>query len=169
MRNYTVLETVIGKLFIVVDNGKLSALYLDERDFRAQENLDYMMKSEEDPILLECERQLKEYFAGDRISFSLPLERKGTSFQMDVWNKLVEIPYGKTKCYQQIAEEVGRPNAVRAVGQANKANKLPIIIPCHRVIGKNRTLTGYAGTRTEIKDQLLSIEGAAFKQEKAKM
>lgn len=164
MRVYTDLESVIGKLFIVGANGRLSALYLDEQDFKANEDLNLIKKEIEDPLLLECERQLKEYFAGDRTNFSLPLERKGTNFQLDVWNRLVAIPYGKTKCYQDIAEEVGRPKAVRAVGQANKANRLPIIIPCHRVIGKNQTLTGYAGTRTEIKDQLLSLEGAAFKK-----
>lgn len=168
MRIYTMLETVVGKLFIVATNGKLSTIHIGEEDFRANEDINLTIECKEDSLLLECEMQLKEYFAGDRTSFSLPLERNGTSFQVDVWNKLAEIPYGKTKCYQEIAEEVGRPKAVRAVGQANKANKLPIIIPCHRVIGKNQTLTGYAGTRTEIKDQLLSLEGAIFRQTKKK-
>lgn len=168
MRIYTMLETVVGKLFIVAMNGKLSTIHIGEEDFRANEDINLTIECKEDSLLLECEMQLKEYFAGDRTSFSLPLERNGTSFQVDVWNKLAEIPYGKTKCYQEIAEEVGRPKAVRAVGQANKANKLPIIIPCHRVIGKNQTLTGYAGTRTEIKDQLLSLEGAIFRQAKKK-
>jgi methylated-DNA-[protein]-cysteine S-methyltransferase len=106
---------------------------------------------------------MKEYFSGYRTKFELPLEQVGTKFQLDVWNQLSEIPFGVTKSYQEIAEAIGRPKAVRAVGQANKANKLPIIIPCHRVIGKNQTLTGYAGTRTEIKDLLLRLEGARFK------
>lgn len=168
MRIYTVVETEIGELFIVAENQRLSAVHIGEEDFHANEDITLIHKEMEDPLLTESMKQVKEYFAGDRTNFNLPLERDGTVFQIDVWKKLEEIPYGKTKSYQEIAQAVGRPKAVRAIGQANKANKLPIIVPCHRVIGKNQTLTGYAGTRTEIKDRLLTLEGAAFKPEKRK-
>jgi methylated-DNA-[protein]-cysteine S-methyltransferase len=169
MRIYTMVETDIGKLFIVAENESLSAVHIGEEDFQANEDTMLTSKEMEDPLLLESVKQLQEYFAGERTIFNLPLERNGTVFQVDVWKKLEEIPYGKTKSYQEIAQAVGRPKAVRAIGQANKANKLPIIIPCHRVIGKNKTLTGYAGTRTEIKDRLLSLEGASFKSDKQKV
>ncbi|MGM0902510.1 methylated-DNA--[protein]-cysteine S-methyltransferase [Mesobacillus maritimus] len=168
MRIYTVVETEIGKLFIVAENQRLSAVHIGEEDFHTNEDISLTRKEMEDPLLTESVKQVKEYFAGDRTTFNLPLERDGTVFQVDVWKKLEEIPYGKTKSYQEIAQAVGRPKAVRAIGQANKANKLPIIVPCHRVIGKNQTLTGYAGTRTEIKDRLLTLEGAPFKADKRK-
>jgi methylated-DNA-[protein]-cysteine S-methyltransferase len=168
MRIYTMVETEIGKLFIVAENQRLSAVHIGEEDFKANEDISVTYLEMEEPILLESVKQLREYFAGERMNFNLPLELDGTVFQIEVWKKLGEIPYGKTNSYQEIAQAVGRPKAVRAIGQANKANKLPIIIPCHRVIGKNQTLTGYAGTRTEIKDRLLSLEGAAFKPNKQK-
>lgn len=166
LRIFTTLETRIGTLYIVVNHDKLSAIHLGIEDFLASERADKIIENKNDRILIETSSQLKEYFAGNRMKFDLPLERKGTNFQLAVWNRLEEIPFGTTKSYLDIATEIGRPKAVRAVGQANKANKLPIIIPCHRVIGKNNKLTGYAGKRTEIKDQLLRIEGASFKPEK---
>lgn len=166
MRIYTRVETEIGKLFIVAENQKLSAVHIGEEDFHSNEDSTLVHIEKEDPLLLESVKQIKEYFAGNRTAFNLPLELTGTVFQLDVWKKLEEIPYGETRSYQDIAVEVERPKAVRAIGQANKANKLPIIIPCHRVIGKNQTLTGYAGKRTEIKDVLLRLEGAPFKPEK---
>lgn len=120
--------------------------------------------SPSDPLLMSVLKQLEEYFHGKRKSFDLKIRQKGTNFQQLVWSELVQIPYGKTKSYQEIAQAIGNPKAVRAIGQANKANQFPIIVPCHRVIGKNKTLTGYAGTRTDIKEKLLTIEGAHYKQ-----
>ncbi|MDK2823981.1 MAG: methylated-DNA-[protein]-cysteine S-methyltransferase [Clostridia bacterium] len=102
--------------------------------------------------------QFQEYFQGQRKTFNLPLDLRGTDFQMSVWRALQEIPYGTTKSYLEIAQLVNKPAAVRAVGAANGANPIPIVVPCHRVIGKNGLLTGYRGG-LEIKEELLKIEG----------
>ncbi|MBN1332792.1 MAG: methylated-DNA--[protein]-cysteine S-methyltransferase [Synergistales bacterium] len=97
------------------------------------------------PLLEQCRSQLDEYFAGARKSFDLPLLLQGTPFQKSVWEELAKIPYGKTLPYSEIADLIGKPKAVRAVGGANHSNPVSIIIPCHRVIGKNGSLTGYGG------------------------
>lgn len=110
------------------------------------------------PLLLEAKRQLEEYFAGLRASFSLPLNPRGTAFQKKVWQQLEAIPYGQTRTYGQIAAAVGQPTASRAVGGANHNNPIAIVIPCHRVIGANGKLTGYAGG-LDIKEKLLRLEG----------
>ena len=97
------------------------------------------------PLLLEAERQLSEYFAGNRKTFDLPLKPEGTVFQRAVWNALCAIPYGETRSYGEIAAQIGAPKACRAVGMTNHRNPLPILIPCHRVIGADGSLTGYGG------------------------
>ncbi|MFD2673582.1 methylated-DNA--[protein]-cysteine S-methyltransferase [Marinicrinis sediminis] len=107
--------------------------------------------------LAEAVRQLEQYFTGERTSFDLSLKMEGTAFQQRVWQSLAVIPYGETRSYQEIAEAIGSPLAVRAVGGANNRNKLPIVIPCHRVIGKNGKLIGYAGGM-ETKAKLLELE-----------
>lgn len=163
MRIFTRVDSEIGKLYIVAENNRLSAIHIGQMDFIAKEEIPLLAEEPGNEFLQECVTQLKEYFSGLRTAFTLPLDQKGTDFQIDIWNKLAEIPFGQTKSYQDIAIAVGRPKAVRAVGQANKANKIPIIIPCHRVIGKNQTLTGYAGSRKDLKKILLTIEGASFK------
>ena len=99
----------------------------------------------ETPLLQEAEEQLNEYFAGARREFDLPLAPKGTPFQKAVWAEMNKIPYGETRTYGQLAQAIGSPKAVRAVGLANGANKIAVIVPCHRVVGANGTLTGYAG------------------------
>ncbi|WP_442113055.1 methylated-DNA--[protein]-cysteine S-methyltransferase [Pseudomonas sp. NUPR-001] len=104
-------------------------------------------------------RQLEEYFAGEREVFDVRLAPLGTPFQQEVWQALQRIPYGTTCSYRDLAEHIGRPRAVRAVGTANGANPIAIIVPCHRVIGSNGTLTGYAGG-VERKQMLLELEGA---------
>ena len=101
--------------------------------------------------------QLSQYFQGSRTSFDLPLNLKGTSFQLSVWRALLEIPYGETRTYGEIAKAVANPNAARAVGMANHENRIAIVVPCHRVVGQNGTLTGYAAG-IEIKRHLLAIE-----------
>jgi len=103
-------------------------------------------------------RQLQAYFAGERCDFSVPLSPKGTEFQRRVWHELERIPYGRTISYGELAKRVGNPNASRAVGAANGANPLPIVVPCHRVIGANGTLTGF-GAGIDVKAKLLEIEG----------
>ncbi|PHR10148.1 MAG: cysteine methyltransferase [Sulfitobacter sp.] len=102
--------------------------------------------------------QLSSYFAGELVKFDLPLKLTGTTFQKSVWNALLEIKYGETVSYSSIASQIGRPNACRAVGAANGANPIPIIIPCHRVIGTNKTLTGFGGG-LPTKEYLLRLEG----------
>ncbi len=121
-------------------------------------------KQEDTPVLKEAKKQLDEYFKGDRKVFDLPLKQAGSPFQEQVWEALSTIPYGESKSYADIAEAIGNPKAVRAIGQANRRNALPIFIPCHRVIGKDRTLTGYAGTKTGMKAILLELEGIPFVQ-----
>lgn len=102
-------------------------------------------------------RQLDEYFAGERQEFDLPIHNTGTPFQRAAWNALLEIPFGQTRTYGQQAQAMGAPQAVRAVGAANGANSIPIIVPCHRVIGANGTLTGYGGG-VDLKRWLLAFE-----------
>ena len=109
------------------------------------------------PVLKEASRQLAEYFRGERRSFDVPLHPVGTDFQRRVWQALREIPFGETRTYSEIARELGRPGAARAVGMANHRNPLPIFIPCHRVVGANGALTGYAGG-LDRKRALLALE-----------
>lgn len=115
----------------------------------------------DDSALVDATDQLRAYFYGSQESFDLPLAPRGTSFQLDVWNALRSIPNGETTSYADIARKIGRPKAVRAVGAANGRNPLPIVIPCHRVIGKNGKLVGYAGGLT-IKASLLAHERKHF-------
>ena len=110
------------------------------------------------PLLEEAAGQLEEYFAGQRKTFCLPLSLSGTDFQKRVWNALRKIPWGETRSYGQIAQMIGNPKACRAVGMANHANRIVIVIPCHRVIGADGSLTGYGGG-LEIKRKLLELEG----------
>lgn len=105
--------------------------------------------------------QLKRYFAGEPVQFSCQLDLRGTAFQVAVWEELYRIPYGQTRTYAQIAANIGRPQAVRAVGAANGANPVAVIVPCHRVIGSNGTLTGYGGG-LPMKHYLLALEGVAL-------
>lgn len=139
--------TPIGDLTAYEKKGALTALRFGKGE-----------EGEETPLLQECRRQLAEYFAGQRKTFSLPIHLEGTDFQKRVWQALRQIPYGETWSYQRLAQQVGRPGACRAVGMAIHHNPLPIILPCHRVIGKNGSLTGYAGG-LEKKEFLLALEG----------
>ena len=109
------------------------------------------------PILIEARRQLLAYFAGELRQFSVPLDFRGTDFQKSVWQALLTIPFGETRSYAAIARQIGKPAAVRAVGAANGRNPISIIAPCHRVIGSNGALTGFAGG-LDVKDYLLRLE-----------
>jgi methylated-DNA-[protein]-cysteine S-methyltransferase len=111
------------------------------------------------PIAIEAARQLRAYFAGELREFDLPLDLHGTDFQRRVWRELQRIPYGETRSYSQIAAAIGAPQAVRAVGAANGANPIPIVVPCHRVIGAGGKLVGYGGG-LPLKQRLLQLEGA---------
>jgi len=107
----------------------------------------------------ETQKQLAEYFAGTRRAFELPLDPAGTEFQQRAWRALLEIPYGETRTYAEQAQRLGIPNGARAVGSANARNPIPIVIPCHRLVGASGELTGYAGG-LEVKEHLLRLEGA---------
>ena len=106
-------------------------------------------------------REIAEFFAGRRKTFDVPLALRGTAFQLDVWRALLRIPYGETRSYAEIAKSIGRPTATRAVGAANGANPIPIIVPCHRVIGSNGSLTGFGGG-IDVKRWLLNFEAGSF-------
>lgn len=153
------IDSPVGPLELVAsDVGLAAILWKDDDPERVP--LANVAESADDPILLEAQRQLGEYFAGRRTEFSLPLDFSGTDFQRRVWSALLTIPYGETRTYSQIAQQIGRPAAVRAVGAANGRNPLSIIAPCHRVIGSDGELRGFAGG-LEIKAWLLEWEGRA--------
>lgn len=157
---YKMMASPVGTLKLVATDKGLAAI-LWENDNPLRVRLNEPERDDAHPILIETERQLGEYFAGDRQSFSLPLEFEGTEFQTKVWRALLAIPFGETRSYSDIAVEIGEPKAVRAVGAANGKNPLSIVAPCHRVIGANGKLTGFAGG-LETKAQLLALEGKSL-------
>nr|WP_170216697.1 methylated-DNA--[protein]-cysteine S-methyltransferase [Dictyobacter alpinus] len=114
------------------------------------------------PVLRQAAEELQRYFSGEAVHFSCPLNLRGTPFQISVWQALRDIPYGESRSYGELAASIGRPAASRAVGAANGANPVAIIVPCHRVIGSDKTLTGYGGGLST-KAWLLSLEGIGFK------
>ena len=150
-----IIETPIGALSALLDDeGKLVELHFDKQSKIGKAPDSRPATVNRSPVA----DQLAEYFSGKRTTFDLKLALRGTPFQLDVWQALREIPYGDTISYAELARRVGKPNAVRAVGAANGANPIPVIIPCHRVIGSNGTLTGYGGG-IERKQWLLAHEG----------
>ncbi len=156
---YKLIDSPLGKLTIVAQSSKLVAI-LWENDQPNRVRLGEMEQEDNDSTLLEVERQLQEYFQGKRQQFDLPLEFNGTEFQKQVWQTLLQIPYGETRSYLDIAMAIGNKKAVRAVGAANGRNPISIIAPCHRVIGASGALTGFAGG-LEAKALLLSLEQKA--------
>ena len=158
MYYYHCLETsIFEKLYIVTDENSLISIHFDKEDMEKQ-HIDLVERSEH-RLINEVKKQLQEYFSGDRTEFNVPITLQGTKFQVNVWKALTNIHYGETRSYKQIADVIQNPKAVRAVGQANRRNKIPIIIPCHRVIGQNKSLVGYAGSQTHYKEKLLKLEG----------
>ena len=149
--NYCYLETPIGRLLLAGDETAVRQI-----QFAPNSPDPGWVKHETGP-LTETARQLREYFAGKRITFDLPLEPDGTNFQKAVWKNLCEIPYGKTISYGELARRVGNPKASRAVGAANGQNPLPIVVPCHRVIGSTGKMTGFGGG-IPVKEALLALE-----------
>jgi methylated-DNA-[protein]-cysteine S-methyltransferase len=141
---YQTMESPLGTLKLIASDRGLVAVLWDNED-PEQSDVGGLKKVNGHPLLDEAERQLKEYFAGKRKQFSLRLDWRGTEFQKKVWAALVEIPFGETRSYADIARQIGNPKAVRAVGAANGKNPLPIIAPCHRVIGSNGKLVGFGG------------------------
>lgn len=154
---FKLMKSPVGELTLVTRGQGLAAI-LWENDNPNRVKLGTLEKDDRHPLLLETERQLERYFAGDLQEFSLPLDFVGTEFQKHVWSALVTIPFGETRTYGEIALQIGNPKAVRAVGAANGRNPISIIAPCHRVIGGNGTLTGFAGG-LRAKSFLLTLEG----------
>ena len=153
------LDTPIGRIGVAEDGVGISDLFFVQPGNGAGKKRTTLPDGEvrETPLLREAAVQLGEYFEGKRKVFDLPLSFGGTSFQKDDWNALLTIPYGETRSYKQIAEQIGRPKAYRAVGMANNRNPISILIPCHRVIGHDGALVGY-GSGLPHKAYLLNLE-----------
>ena len=152
MKQILIVPSPVGPLTLTQEDQALTGLHFGEHPQQGAEG--------PTPLLEEAARQLEEYFAGQRKEFSLPLAPKGTEFQLRVWQALLQIPYGETRSYGELAAMVGNPKACRAVGGANHRNPLSILIPCHRVVGTGGSLTGYAGGLA-IKELLLKLESEA--------
>lgn len=147
-----------GELTLVARDDALAAvLWPNDRPGRVK--LGEMVEAPDHPVLIEAAAQLTDYFAGKRTMFDLPLSFSGTDMQRAVWAALLSIPFGETRSYADVARQIGRPTAVRAVGAANGRNPISIIAPCHRVVGSDGSLTGFAGGLAA-KETLLALEGA---------
>lgn len=163
------IESPVGEIaFATDDEGALLGLTFLEGSYplTLEEELerdgfdlrrDTADESKEDAPTCRARKELSEYFAGDRSIFGMAYVLRGSGFQKAVWEELSRIPFGERRTYAEIAEKIGRPGAARAVGQANATNRIPVVIPCHRVLGSNGSLTGFAGG-THIKESLLSFE-----------
>ena len=156
---FTTMPSPVGDLTLVASDAGLAAI-LWENDDPERVRLGTMVEDRDDAILVAAKQQLDAYFAGTLTAFTVPLDFHGTAFQKSVWAALLTIPFGETRSYGEIARQIGRPSASRAVGAANGRNPISIIAPCHRVIGSNGALTGFAGG-LEAKALLLRIEGCA--------
>ena len=157
-RGYDTLETeILGQVGVVVSELGVEEVFLTQESL--EEYLNDHSEIQKDPILCkEAITQLKAYFNGERLNFDLNLVMDGTEFRKQVWKALRQIPYGEIRSYGDIAKSIGNPKAVRAVGGANKANPMPIFIPCHRVIGSAGKLVGFMGCRTDLQARLLEHE-----------
>ncbi len=156
---FKTMPSPVGRLTLVAgDKGLMAILWENDDPLRVR--LGEVTERPDHPVLLKTERQLGEYFAGTREVFDIDLDFVGTDFQKQVWAALLRIPFGQTRTYAQIADEIGNPKSVRAVGAANGKNPISIIAPCHRVIGSNGSLTGFAGG-LEAKRALLSLESGS--------
>lgn len=154
---YKLMHSPVGKIQLIASTTGLVAILWEAEDF-SRVKLDTPLEDKQHPILLETEDQLKAYFTGKRKSFDIPLDLRGTAFQQQVWQALLTIPFGVTKSYGVIAQQIGDPKTVRAVGGALNKNPVSIIVPCHRVIGASGKLVGFAGGLAN-KSYLLNIEG----------
>ena len=144
VNGFKIFDSPLGELKLVAgDNGLVAVLWPHDDPGRVA--LGPLIEQRDHPVLVETGNQLGAYFADARHSFDLPLDFRGSDFQKSVWHALLTIPYGETRSYAAIARQVGRPSAVRAVGAANGRNPISIVVPCHRVIGADGSLTGFAG------------------------
>ena len=153
---YTEMTSPLGTLLLTAEDGALTGVHFPGQKHDRPRQRDWR-RAEDEPVLAKARSQLAEYFEGKRNGFELPLAPRGTPFQQAVWRALLAVPFGATSSYGSIAAEVGRPRAVRAVGAAIGANPIGIVIPCHRVVGADGSLTGYAGG-LDRKAKLLALE-----------
>jgi len=153
---YMYMDSPVGALKLVAHDQALVAVMWDNEDHK-RVRLAELVEDRQHPMLHKVKQQLQEYFAGQRQQFDLPLDFQGTAFQQQVWQALLNIPYGETRSYKEIAVQLGNAKAVRAVGAANGKNPISIIAPCHRVIGSSGALVGFAGGLDK-KQILLSLE-----------
>ena len=153
----TLIDSPVGPLFLAASNEGLHAIEFRDNKHPVKRNANW--REGDNAVLRKAHKQLDEYFAGKRHTFDLPLSPAGTEFQVKVWTTLASIPYGETISYAQLATRIGKPSAMRAVGAANGRNPLPIVLPCHRVIGADGALTGFGGG-LPTKQFLLKLEGA---------
>lgn len=157
-RTHAVADSPIGPLTLVAADGRLAGVYMQVAGHEPGPSvLGTATRAEADPVLAAADEQLRAYFAGRLTSFDLPLTLDGTGFQRSVWESLRAIPYGATTSYGEIARRIGQPSASRAVGLANGRNPVSIVVPCHRVVGADGSLTGYGGG-IERKRFLLALE-----------
>jgi methylated-DNA-[protein]-cysteine S-methyltransferase len=161
---HKMVESPVGNLKLVASDHGLAAILWDGDDPR-RVRLGASEESPDHPVLVETERQLNAYFDGERTAFSLDLDFAGTEFQEQVWRALLTIPFGETRSYGQVAEQIGHPKAARAVGAAVGKNPISIVAPCHRVIGSTGEMTGFAGG-LEAKEKLLALEAGGRRQAK---
>jgi len=141
---YSFWRSPIGRVLMISDGQALTGLYLENQKYHPTLDERWIQNNDLE-IFQSAEKQLTEYFAGKRTDFDLAFKFDGTDFQREVWNQLSKIPFGETISYLELAQRIGRPKAVRAVGQANGRNPISIMVPCHRVVGMNGSLTGYGG------------------------
>lgn len=153
----TLIDSPVGPLFLAASNEGLHAIEFRDNKHPVKRSANW--REGDNAVLRKARKQLDEYFAGKRHTFDLPLSPVGTEFQVKVWTTLASIPYGETISYAQLATRIGKPSAMRAVGAANGRNPLPIVLPCHRVIGADGALTGFGGG-LPTKQFLLKLEGA---------
>ncbi len=157
MKNvYKIINSPVGKLKLIASTNGLAAI-LWGKDDGDRVKIKAEITNTKHPLLLQAEKQLKEYFSGKRKVFSIKLDLQGTTFQKQVWEQLIAIPFGQTRSYGDLAKKIKKPKASRAVGAANRCNPISIIVPCHRVIGSTGKLTGFAGG-LNIKSKLLKLE-----------
>ncbi|GAA5647611.1 MULTISPECIES: methylated-DNA--[protein]-cysteine S-methyltransferase [Vibrio] len=155
MNRYSIFNSPLGRVTVQANEQGLLGVWFETHTTQPKQ---LGARDDDFPILVRAIKQLTEYFAGERTVFSLPVAAQGTAFQQQVWQALQAIPYGETWSYQDLANYINNPKAVRAVGLANGKNPVSVIVPCHRVIGKSGKLTGYAGG-LERKQSLLKLEG----------
>jgi methylated-DNA-[protein]-cysteine S-methyltransferase len=158
MTYYSIVNTPLGDLTLVANRSELIGVYFTACAHVPKVRDGWKLEAEH-PVLMQAEEQLKEYFKSKRNSFSFPLSLSGTDFQKRVWQEIAKIPFGETISYSELAKRAGAPEAIRAAGTATGRNPLSIVVPCHRVVGKDNAITGYAGG-LERKQHLLKLETA---------